>query len=137
MKNLFLTTWMILSLLFHSVFFSRTAIAEEAAMTPAPAVAPVAPEAQPSDDSGEYEIDYEEEPDDTAVATQGDGEEEAPAVINQKKKTSKKSTKGSQYYSGGPAVQGTHSINKFAPMLKSETRSVYKKNGKPLDVDTD
>jgi hypothetical protein len=34
-------------------------------------------------------------------------------------------------------VQGSRAKDRFVPILKSETRSIYKKNGKHYDVDTD
>lgn len=86
----------------------------------------LAQEAEPSP-SGEYEIDYEEEPE--APATP---EEEAPVEEPVSKKPGKRAAGGA-----GTGVQGTHSKNRFAPMLKSDTKSIYKKNGKALDVDTD
>jgi hypothetical protein len=97
-----------------------------------PAAAPDAQAAQTSDaPSGEYEIDYEEEPEST-----GDTEEAEPVKESSSTKTSKRASKRA-VGAGGPAVQGTHSINRFKAILKSDTRSVYKKNGKSLDVDTD
>ena len=72
---------------------------------------------QPAEDSN-YEIDYEE-------VSDGETEEPRPAKARSKPPSS------------GPAVQGTHSTNKIASLLKSESKSVYKKNGKQLDVDTD
>jgi len=83
--------------------------------------------AKPQDeDTGEYEVDYEEEPD-------SDAEVEAtpaPKAITQKKGKAPR-------LGGGPAVQGSRAQNRFISLLKSETKSVYKKNGKPLDVDSD
>ncbi len=68
---------------------------------------------------GEYEIDYEEEAEvETAPAPQAAGR---PA-------------KGQK---GGSGVQGSRAKDRFVPILKSETKSIYKKNGKHYDVDTD
>ena|GEM_PF-3077879 len=91
------------------------AAAQEPSATPEPTTA----EDDPS--GGGYEIDYEEEPDTTA---QTPSPTAAPKVRRPRDNSN-------------PAVQGTHSSHHFAPMMKSETKSVYKKNGKTLDVDTD
>jgi len=88
--------------------------AQEPTVTPEPTTT----EDDPS--GGGYEIDYEEEPDTT---TQTPSPTATP--IRRPRDPS------------NPAVQGTHSSHHFAPMMKSETKSVYKKNGKTLDVDTD
>jgi hypothetical protein len=74
---------------------------------------------QPVSD-GEYEIDYEEE---VSPA------DEAPAPVP------KRSAPRAQ--GGGTAVQGSRAKDRFTPILKSETKSVYKKGGKQLDVDPD
>ncbi|MBU6153709.1 MAG: hypothetical protein KGP28_05345 [Bdellovibrionales bacterium] len=84
----------------------------------APSVLRVSPPVQSVTD-GEYEIDYEEE-----VAP-----EEAPAPMP------KRSVPRAQ--GGGTAVQGSRAKDRFTPILKSETKSVYKKGGKHLDVDPD
>ncbi len=74
---------------------------------------------------GEYEVDYEEE-------TEVGAEEEPPAPV--KSRTVKRSrNKGT----AGPAVQGSRAKNRFVPILKSDTRSVYQNKGKVYDVDTD
>lgn len=78
----------------------------------------------PSD--GEYEIDYEEEEGASAEAVP-----EAPEPLPVKGK------KRIRSFGVGPAVQGSRAKNRFVPILKSETRSVYQKDGRPLDVDTD
>ena len=78
-------------------------------------------------EEGNYEIDYEEEPDQ-------DSSEETPEPERAPVKKGSIRGKG---IGGGPAVQGSRAKNRFAPILKSETRSVYKKDGKTLDVDTD
>ena len=65
----------------------------------------------------EYDVDYEEET-------------EAPEAPVVKKPNQKPMVRDS-------SVQGTKSINKFAPMIHSETKSIYQKNGKHLDVDPD
>jgi hypothetical protein len=116
----------------------KTADKTSAASSPAAADVPNAVnaggKAPPSEgmdnaETGDYEIDYEEEP-------EGDSEE-APAPVKKKhgKKTAESvpSNPGVSYSSS----TGTHSKNKFGPMLKSDTQSVYKKNGHALDVDTD
>jgi hypothetical protein len=73
-------------------------------------------------DDGAYEIDYEEEVEEVEDSAPP---KSAPPASKVKK------------IGGGPAVQGSRAKNRFAPILKSETRSVYKKDGKSLDVDTD
>ncbi len=70
---------------------------------------------------GEYEIDYEEE----AEA----GVETAPAP--------KAPDRGEKSKKSAAGVQGSRAKDRFVPILKSETRSIYKKNGKNYDVDTD
>ncbi len=89
----------------------------------------------PADD-GEYEIDYEEEPE---AEAEGESEDSAPASKAKKKETGKKEAakKEAKKNGGGPAVQGSRAKNRFTPILKSETKSVYQKNGKHLDVDSD
>lgn len=77
-------------------------------------------------DDGAYEIDYEEETEESETQA-----EETPTP-RAGKAAAKLKVGG-----GGPAVQGSRAKNRFAPILKSETRSVYKKDGKTLDVDTD
>ena len=68
---------------------------------------------------GEYEIDSEEEAEVEAVpAPQSPGRAARPQK-------------------GGSGVQGSRAKDRFVPILKSETRSIYKKNGKHYDVDTD
>jgi len=77
-------------------------------------------------DSSDYEVDYEEEP--------GTEEVEEP----KEEKPVKKSKGGSMDKgSKDTTSQGSRAEKKIAPMMKSETKSVYKKNGKALDVDTD
>jgi hypothetical protein len=87
-------------------------------------------------ETGDYEIDYEEEPD----AESSDGVENAaqvtPTPIQKGRSKSFSRTPG-PVDRNVPSSQGTRSKNKFAPLLKSETKSIYKKNGRPLDVDTD
>ena len=82
---------------------------------PTPASAPA--------ESSDYEVDYEEEP------------EEEPVVEEKPVKKSKGSSEKS--ISKDTTSQGSRAEKKIAPMMKSETKSIYKKNGKPLDVDTD
>ncbi len=83
-----------------------------------------------STEEGAYEIDYEEESEETEPTE----EEALPAKSS---KTPARAKVGGKVGGGGPAVQGSRAKNRFAPILKSETRSVYKKDGKTLDVDTD
>ncbi len=84
------------------------------------------PVSQPAADS-EYEIDYEEE--------EGANPEGPPAIAEPEAVPGKK--RGARIFGAGPAVQGSRAKNRFVPILKSETKSVYQKDGKPLDVDTD
>ena len=103
------------------ILLQGVALAEEPASAPqvesagsgaAPAPKPVA--------DGEYEIENEEEvapPEEVAVPLP------KRAVIRGK--------------GGGTAVQGSRAKDRFTPILKSETKSVYKKGGKHLDVDPD
>jgi len=83
---------------------------------------------RPGDADGEYEVDYEEEADAGAEA------EEAPAPV---KGRSKDGSKARSRNANGPAVQGSRAKNRFVPILKSDTRSVYQRKGKAYDVDTD
>lgn len=85
------------------------------AATPVPGAATSAPA-----DADEYEIDYEEEP----------GSETDEAAAPPPKKAKKTVKLGS-----GPAVQGSRAKHRFTPILKSEMKSVYQKEGKSLDVD--
>ena len=82
---------------------------------------------------GDYEIDYEEEPEEGAAADAAADTAEEP----EKPAPKKKSAKGKKSIGGGPAVQGSRAKNRFTAILKSDTKSAYKKNGKPLDVDAD
>jgi hypothetical protein len=82
--------------------------------------------AETGGEDGGYEIDYEEE-------AEGEAAPEGTPEPLKKKGPGKKASPGG----GGPAVQGSRAKNRFAPILKSETKSVYKKDGKALDVDTD
>jgi hypothetical protein len=77
-------------------------------------------------DDGAYEIDYEEETEESETQAEATPSPKAGKVAARPK-----------VGGGGPAVQGSRAKNRFAPILKSETRSVYKKDGKTLDVDTD
>jgi hypothetical protein len=90
-----------------------------------PALGANTPAATPAE--GEYEIDYEEE--------EGASVEAAPEVADPSPSKSKKRTV--RNFGSGPAVQGSRAKNRFVPILKSETKSVYQKDGKALDVDTD
>ncbi|MBS1958612.1 MAG: hypothetical protein JST80_03990 [Bdellovibrionales bacterium] len=91
-----------------------------------------------SSDSSDYEIDYEEEPESVdQSADTGEGAEEPPAPVKGKKKPTKKAAPRVKADRNAPALTGTRSTNRFAPILKSDTKSIYKKNGKALDVDTD
>ena len=79
----------------------------------------------------EYEIDYEEEPEVSEEASVETAiEKPSPKV---KPKTKPERIKGG----GGPAVQGSRAKDRFVPILKSETKSVYQKGGKHFDVDPD
>jgi hypothetical protein len=86
-----------------------------------PAASPEVPAAS------EYEIDYEEEADADLEPTP------TPAQAPGKKVKNKAATTGVN----SAAVQGSRAKNRFAPLLRSETKSVYKKDGRRLDVDTD
>jgi hypothetical protein len=91
--------------------------APETASSPAPSVS----------DSSDYEVDYEEEP----------GSEEADEPVEEVPvKPKKGSAKGSQL-SKDTTSQGSRAEKKIAPLMKSNPKSVYKKNGKSLDVDPD
>jgi hypothetical protein len=78
-----------------------------------------------TEESSDYEVDYEEEP----VEVEEPVAEEKPQV--------KKGKPVAEKVSKDTTSQGSRAEKKIAPMMKSETKSVYKKNGKPLDVDTD
>ncbi len=78
-------------------------------------------------ESSDYEVDYEEEP--------GAAEPEVPAV--EVKPTRKDKAGKVEKFSKDTTSQGSRAEKKIAPLMKSETKSVYKKNGKALDVDTD
>lgn len=80
-------------------------------------------------DDSEYEIDYEEEPG-------TDGEEPVEAPVPKKNGTRKKNSSVSAG-GGVGGIQGSRAKHRFTPILKSETKSVYKKDGKALDVDSD
>ena len=151
-------------LLFHVPVLAQTQTAEKPAVNEDAAVAPAAKEAaapakeatpevpkaatsgasteKSEDNSGEYEIDYEEEPEggseevgEPAAELDDTADEEAPKAKSKKKRHGKSLDRNAP--SLGSAVSGTRSKNKFAPILSSETKSVYRRNGKPLDVDTD
>jgi hypothetical protein len=77
-------------------------------------------------ESSDYEVDYEEEPGDEPV--------EVPEEESIKKKSSK--PKMGQA-SKDTSPQGSRATNRFQSLLKSETKSIYKKKGKRLDVDSD
>ena len=111
--------------LFSFLFVFNSYLIEVRADEAVPASSPEA--ASDSADSG-YEIDYEEEADAEGVEDGGDAE---PVV----KKGKKKSSAGSK--TNNSAVQGSRAKNRFTPILKTENKSIYKKNGKNLDVDSD
>ncbi len=71
--------------------------------------------------TGEYEVDYEEEGEGVEI-------EEAPEkpVPASGKKTSRESS-----------AQGSRALNRFQPVMKSEQKSKYMKEGRALDVDSD
>jgi len=78
-------------------------------------------------ESSDYEVDYEEEPGSAETA-----ELEEPVKAAPKSKSGKV-----EKFSKDTTSQGSRAEKKIAPLMKSETKSVYRKNGKPLDVDTD
>ncbi len=78
-------------------------------------------------ESSDYEVDYEEEPGAAEPA-----EPEAEVKPSRKEKAGK-----TEKFSKDTTSQGSRAEKKIAPLMKSETKSVYKKNGKSLDVDTD
>lgn len=94
-----------------------------------PTATPAATEAAPAaKESSDYEVDYEEEPGaDEAVE---EPVVEKPLPVKDKKAKGKKSAKE-------PVLQGSRAEKRIKPLMKSETKSIYKKNGKSLDVDTD
>lgn len=94
---------------------------------PAPTSAPVESAEPAAKESSDYEVDYEEEP---GTEDTEEPEEEKPVKVKAKKSKGKKNTKES-------VSQGSIASKKFAPLMKSETKSIYKKNGKALDVDSD
>jgi len=98
-----------------SGFNSRFVLAEEAKpiSSPHPAAPSSTGAAPSSGEEGDYEIDYEEE-------VSGDQEESAANSVG-----------------GAGGIQGSRAKHRFIPILKSETKSIYKKDGKALDVDTD
>jgi hypothetical protein len=98
------------------------AFAVEGAASPS---APVVDEKQ--EGGSEYEIDYEEE---------SDAEADAPPEAEEQPRKNKKPSTPVKVGSG-PAVQGSRAKNRFVPILKSDTRSVYQQGGKSYDVDTD
>ena len=81
-------------------------------------------------ESSDYEVDYEEEPADESSVEEAPPVEEAPAKPNSSK------TKGEKL-SKDTTSQGSRASNRIQPLMKSESKSVYKKNGKHLDVDPD
>lgn len=76
----------------------------------------------------DYEVDYEGD-------TGGDFEEpiEKPTPGPSKKNAGK----GKGANSGPETAQGVRAKNRFSAPVQSDTKSVYKKNGVRLDVDTD
>ena len=82
-----------------------------------------------STSEGEYEIDYEEEP---GTETETEAVEEVPVVKPQKGKKKIQAPGG-----GSGGIQGSRAKHRFTPILKSETKSIYQKDGKALDVDSD
>jgi len=110
-----------------SGFNSRFVLAEEAKpiSSPHPAAPSSTGAAPSSGEEGDYEIDYEEE-------VSGDQEESEPVKKAPSKKKSAANSVG-----GAGGIQGSRAKHRFIPILKSETKSIYKKDGKALDVDTD
>jgi hypothetical protein len=95
-------------------------LAEEPASVPSVDSGNSAPaRSAPPVSNPEYEIDYEEEV--------------APAEAT----PTPSAKRTSRRVQGGTAVQGSRAKDRFIPILKSETKSVYKKGGKRLDVDPD
>ena len=92
----------------------------ESAVTPQTQSSPASPQAPQPVSDAEYEIETEEE---VMPA------EEAPTPAPKRS--------ASRGQGGGTAVQGSRAKDRFTPILKSETKSVYKKGGKHLDVDPD
>ena len=114
-----------LMFLFSFLVFNQFAHAEEKILAVPSQVEPSSKaDAADSAEEGEYEIDYEEEPEEEIPV------QESPALKKDKKQ---KSVRGG----GGPAVQGSRAKDRFVPILKSESKSIYKKDGKVLDVDSD
>ena len=93
----------------------------ESAVTPQVQSSPAAPQAPEPVSDAEYEIETEEE-----IIPAEDVPAPAP------KRSASRGQGG-----GGTAVQGSRAKDRFTPILKSETKSVYKKGGKHLDVDPD
>ena len=91
--------------------------------------ADVAPTTAPAVTEGEinYEVDHDEDPGTEEVE---EPEEVKPLPAKGKRSKSSKNLKES-------ASQGSRAEKKIAPMMKSETKSKYKKNGRALDVDAD
>ncbi len=86
----------------------------------------------PAKESSDYEVDYEEEPG-TEEVEEEPAPEEKPVITKGKgAKKSKEKRNPKEAVS-----QGSRAEKKIAPMMKSETKSIYKKNGKSLDVDSD
>lgn len=96
--------------------------------TSTPSAVPAVPteSVAPVKESSDYEVDYEEEP----GAEEAEEPIEKPTPVKQKKTKGKKNPKES-------VLQGSRAEKKIAPLLKSETKSIYKKNGRALDVDSD
>lgn len=85
---------------------------------------------------GDYEIDYEEELDSetaTEADTEAAGEIHSDAI--QESAPSRRAYRAK--INKGTSSSGTRSVNRFAPVSRSDERSVYQKDGKRLDVDTD
>lgn len=93
-----------------------------------PTATPAAAEATvPAKESSDYEVDYEEEP----------GADEVEEPVQEKPKPGKDSKKKGKKSEKESVLQGSRAEKRIAPLMKSETKSIYKKNGKALDVDTD
>jgi hypothetical protein len=95
---------------------SPAAVSELTAPQPAAASTPEAVETSDED----YEVDYEEEGD-----------------LPPPKKSSKKAGTAGEGKDPEPTTQGSRAKNRFSVPAKSETKSIYKKNGVSLDVDSD
>jgi hypothetical protein len=114
--------------IFLILLFSGSVLAQEvpvAVPEPSPVVTPTPAEqtpaavvpVDPTDEDEDYEVDYEEEGD-----------------LPPPKKARSKNIKPEDREASN---SGSRAKNRFSSPAKSETKSVYKKNGVALEVDTD